>query len=56
MALGAFKQGDAFLASIDRELLTVPMHRDLAQVPRYGHGILVEWLRKRRILVRVNLG
>jgi len=56
VAFRAFKEGDAFLASVDRGVLTVPVHRDLALVPRYGHGQRVEWLRKREIFVRVDLG
>ena len=61
MALGAFKQGgDAFLASVDGGVLSVPMHRDLAQVPRYRLGLIDSlidgWLHNRRIFVRINLG
>jgi hypothetical protein len=55
VALGAFKQGDAFLASVEGGMLTVPMHRDLKQVPSYGRGLIDRWLRKRPIFVRVNL-
>ncbi len=32
MALRAFKEGDAFLASVDGGVLTVPMHRDVPEV------------------------
>lgn len=56
MALRVFKEGDAFLASVDGGVLRVPMHRDLRQVPRYGHGLIDVWLRRRMIFVRVNLG
>jgi hypothetical protein len=57
----AFKQGDAFFASIDLGVLKVPMHRELGVVPRYRALGLVEsliggWLRNRKIFVRVNLG
>lgn len=59
MAFGTFKQGDAFLASVNRGVLTVPMHRDLTQVPRYRLGLvdsLIDgWLHKHPILVRINL-
>jgi hypothetical protein len=59
MALGAFKQGDAFLASVDGGMLTVPMHRDLAQVTRWRFGpldsLIDGWLHNRKIIVRINL-
>ncbi|MFZ2058607.1 MAG: hypothetical protein WAV54_14465 [Acidimicrobiales bacterium] len=56
MARRAFQQGDAFLASVDRGVLTVPVQGELARIPWYARGLLVDWIRNRREFARVNLG